>query len=156
MNILLTSIGRRGYLVKYFKEALGAAGKVFGADNSPCSAAFAYCDGTAILPRVQKDHYPEALLEICRENNIDIVIPLIDPELEVLAPLQGLFKTEGILLLVSPPETIELALSNFTNAARGTLALQTVNVLDDDVHWYSPLHYYRFDAAGALLLHIGQ
>ncbi|MHC5213313.1 MAG: ATP-grasp domain-containing protein [Planctomycetota bacterium] len=109
MNILLTSIGRRGYLVKYFKEALGAAGKVFGADNSPCSAAFAYCDGTAILPRVQKDHYPEALLKICRENNIDIVIPLIDPELEVLAPLQGLFKTEGILLLVSPPETIELA-----------------------------------------------
>jgi carbamoyl-phosphate synthase large subunit len=109
MNILLTSVGRRGYLVKYFKEALGLTGKVFGGDNSPCSPAFAYCDGTAILPRVQKDHYPEALLEICRKNNIDIVIPLIDPELEVLAPLQDRFETEGILLLVSPPETIEMA-----------------------------------------------
>jgi len=102
MNILLTSVGRRGYLVKYFKEALGSAGKVFGADNSPCSPAFAYCDGTAILPRVQKDHYPEALLEICRKNKIDIVIPLTEPEWEVLAPRQGRFETEGSLLLVCP------------------------------------------------------
>ena len=51
MNILLTSVGRRGYLVKYFKEALGAAGKVFGADNSPCSPAFAYCDGRPVARR---------------------------------------------------------------------------------------------------------
>jgi carbamoyl-phosphate synthase large subunit len=109
MNILLTSVGRRGYLVRYFKEALGQDGKVFGADNSPHSPAFAYCDGTAILPRVQKDHYTEALLEICQKNSIDIVIPLIDPELEVLAPLRGRFETEGILLLVSPLETIEMA-----------------------------------------------
>ncbi|MDH4201591.1 MAG: ATP-grasp domain-containing protein [Phycisphaerae bacterium] len=108
MNILLTSVGRRGYLVKYFKEALGPNGKVFGGDNSPHSPAFAYCDGTAILPEVNKDHYVQSLLEICRDNAIDIVIPLIDPELEVLATCQQQFSDAGVLLLVSPPETIQM------------------------------------------------
>jgi len=109
MNILLTSVGRRGYLVNYFKEALGSSGQVWGGDNSPCSPAFAYCDGTAILPQVQKDHYPDQLLDICVKHKIDIVIPLIDPELEVLAPCGDRFAAEGILLLVSPPETVEMA-----------------------------------------------
>lgn len=106
MNILLTSVGRRGYLVKYFKEALGDAGKVFGADNSPFSPAFAYCDGTAILPKVQKNHYTQVLLDICQKNAVDIVIPLIDPELEALANCQQRFQDAGVMLLVSPSETI--------------------------------------------------
>lgn len=109
MNILLTSVGRRGYLVRYFKQAVGAEGKVFGADNSPCSPAFAYCDGTAILPVVKKDHYVQALLDVCLENTIDIVIPLIDPELEILASCRQQFQDAGILLLVSPEETIRMA-----------------------------------------------
>ena len=109
MNILLTSVGRRGYLVRYFKEALGSSGQIWGADNSPCSPAFSYCDGTAILPEVKTDHYPDQLLDICVKNKINIVIPLIDPELEVLAPHVGRFKEAGVLLLVSPPETIEMA-----------------------------------------------
>lgn len=29
MNVMLTSVGRRAYLVKYFKEVLGNDGKVF-------------------------------------------------------------------------------------------------------------------------------
>ena len=109
MNILLTSVGRRGYLVRYFKEALGSAGQVWGGDNSPHSPAFVYCDGTAVLPRVRKDHYPQALLDICQKNNIDIVIPLIDPELEILSSCQQQFLNAGVMLLVSPPETIEMA-----------------------------------------------
>jgi len=106
---LLTSVGRRGYLVNYFKQALGPHGKVFGADNSPYSPAFAYCDGTAILPEVKKDHYPDQLLDICQKNKIDVVIPLIDPELEILAPCRERFLQAGILLLVSPAETVRMA-----------------------------------------------
>lgn len=109
MNIVLTSVGRRGYLVKYFKDALDGEGKVFGADNSIHSPAFAYCDGTAVLPEVKNDHYVQVLLDICKKDQIDIVVPLIDPELEILAPHAGKFHNEGILLLVSPQETINMA-----------------------------------------------
>ncbi|MBL7215659.1 MAG: ATP-grasp domain-containing protein [Phycisphaerae bacterium] len=109
MNILLSSVGRRGYLVKYFKAALGPAGQVWGADNSSCSPAFTYCDGTAIVPEVKKGHYPQALLEICRKNKIDIAIPLIDPELEALTSQVKTFSEAGVMLLVSPEKTVQMA-----------------------------------------------
>ena len=109
MNILLSSVGRRGYLVKYFKEALGRNGQVWGADNSSCSPAFAYCDGTAIVPEVKKGHYSQALLEICQKNKIDIAIPLIDPELESLTSQVNIFAEAGVMLLVSPEKTIQMA-----------------------------------------------
>ena len=129
MNILLTSVGRRGYLVKYFKEAVGSSGRVWGADNSPCSPAFAYCDGTAIVPEVKKDHYPQALLDICQKNGIDIVIPLIDPELEVLAGYRGTFAEAGVLLVVSPEATIHMASDKYLTytfaAAQGIAVPQT-------------------------------
>lgn len=109
MNILLTSVGRRGYLVKYFKQALGTDDRVFGADNNPYSPAFAYCDGTAVLPEVKTNHYIQSLLDVCRRYSIDTVIPLIDPELEILAPCIQQFSDVGVLLLVSPEETVQMA-----------------------------------------------
>ena len=109
MKILLSSVGRRGYLVKYFKEALGLDGQVWGADNSIYAPGFAYCDHTVLLPKVINDHYPQALLKICQDNHIDIAIPLIDPELEVLATWQKTFSEAGVMLLVSPRETIHMA-----------------------------------------------
>lgn len=113
MNILLTSVGRRGYLVKYFKEALGSGGQVFGGDNNPYSPAFAYCDGTTILPEVKKDHYVQSLLNVCLRYNIGIIIPLIDPELEILAEHKQEFTDAGIMLLVSPQKTVRMASDKF-------------------------------------------
>lgn len=113
INILLTSVGRRGYLVKYFKEALGPDDQVWGADNSSYAPGFAYCDQTVLLPEVIKDHYAQALLDICRDNKIDIAIPLIDPELEVLASWQQAFADAGVLLVVSPQETIAMATDKY-------------------------------------------
>jgi len=135
MNVLLSSVGRRGYLVKYFKEALGSDGRVWGADNSPCSPAFTYCDGTAIVPQVKKDHYPQTLLEICLKNKIDIAIPLIDPELEVLASQVKTFSEAGIMLLVSPQKTIQMASDKYLThqfaVASGLVTPQTFINLDE-------------------------
>ena len=41
MNVLLTSVGRRTYLVEYFKKAVGEKGKVCVANSSALSPAFA-------------------------------------------------------------------------------------------------------------------
>ena len=68
MRVLLTSIGRRGYLVKYFKEALGNKGEVWGADNSPYATAFHYCDRNILLPEVTDDNYVDELILSKREN----------------------------------------------------------------------------------------
>ena len=113
MKIFLSSVGRRGYLVNYFKEALLGTGQVWGGDNSPYSPAFAYCDRTWLLPEVSCPAYADKLLEICRKGRVDILIPLIDPELEVLAQCRDRFEQAGIMVVVSPPETIEICYDKF-------------------------------------------
>ena len=49
LNILLTSVGRRGYLVKYFKDALGDNGKVYAANSTKLCSAFAYADRKSVV-----------------------------------------------------------------------------------------------------------
>ena len=52
VNILLTSVGRRGYLVKYFKEVLGTDGEVHAANSTRLCPAFTYADQTVVTPLI--------------------------------------------------------------------------------------------------------
>ncbi len=113
MRVLLSSVGRRGYLVKYFKEALGAGGEVWGVDSSVYAPGFVYCDRRIILPEVSHSSYVTQLLTICVENKIDIVVPLIDPELEVLAREKDAFVDKGVMIVISPAATVEMAFDKY-------------------------------------------
>lgn len=113
MNILLTSVGRRGYLVRYFKEALDADGRVFGVDSSPYAPGMVYCDRHDVLPRVDGDGYLDTLLGYCRTHHIDVVIPLLDPELELLAAARPRFAEAGVLAVISPPQTVRTAYDKY-------------------------------------------
>ena len=113
MRVLLSSVGRRGYLVNYFKQTLGPAGQVWGADSSPYAPAFRYCDNFILLPRVEQSDYADKLLALCIKNKIDMVIPLIDPELEILAPQYDKFSSKGIMVVISPVKTIEIAFDKY-------------------------------------------
>jgi carbamoyl-phosphate synthase large subunit len=113
MRILLSSVGRRGYLVKYFKQAVGDAGEVWGADSSSYAPAFRYCDHVMLLPKVGEAGYADKLLALCSKNKIDMVVPLIDPELEVLAARYDEFRSNGVMAVVSPAKTIEIAFDKY-------------------------------------------
>jgi len=113
MKILLSSIGRRGYLVKYFKDAVGDAGEIWGADLNKFAPALQYCDHTVLLPKVTDPNYIDLLLDFCKTNHINMVIPLIDPELEVLAFNRDRFFDAGIMVVVSPLDTIQIAFDKY-------------------------------------------
>jgi len=113
MRILLSSVGRRGYLVKYFKEALGTDGEVWGGDHSTYAPAFHYCDNRVLLPKVTEADYAHQLLQFCRTSHIDMVVPLIDPELEVLAAYRHRFYDAGIMVVVSPLQTVQIAFDKY-------------------------------------------
>lgn len=113
MRILLTSVGRRGYLVRYFKDALGPQGQVWGGDQDANAAAFHYCDNSAILPKVTDSAYVDELLAFCVKSHIDIVIPLIDPGLAVLTGQRDRFYQADIMVVVSPSATIEIAADKY-------------------------------------------
>jgi len=113
MRILLSSIGRRGYLAQFFREAVRPGDEVWGGDCSPYASAFHDCDNSVLLPEVTAPGYVDELLGLCRRCGIDMLIPLIDLELEVLAHTRDRFFSAGIMAVVSPPRTIEIGYDKY-------------------------------------------
>lgn len=106
LNVLLTSVGRRVSLVKFFKEVLKDEGIVYTADCDPTAPGLYVSDKQFLVPKVNDRDYISFLIKKCREEKIKLIIPLIDPELPVLAKAREFFLNEGIIPFVSSYETV--------------------------------------------------
>jgi len=135
MRVLLSNVGRRGYLVKYFKQALREAGEVWGSDSNPYTPAFQYCDNVLLAQKVETADYADKLLSLCIKNKIDMVVPLIDPTLEVLAPHRDKFRSKGVMVVVSPVKTIEITFDKYKthlHAKKAGIAVpETVTTIEE-------------------------
>ena len=100
MNILLTSAGRRTYLVEYFKAAAGACGRVYAA-NSQMSPALRAADAYFITPIIYSDEYIPFLLDVCAEHSIDMLVSLFDIDMPVLSAHRKDFEAVGTRLAMS-------------------------------------------------------
>ena len=100
MNILLTSAGRRTYLVEYFEKALCGQGKVY-ASNSIDTYTLHQADGYVITPAIYDKEYINFLISYCKKNQISAIISLFDIDLPVLAKHKDEFEKEGIKVVVS-------------------------------------------------------
>lgn len=107
MNILLTSVGRRTYLVNYFKHALDGIGHVY-ASNSVMTYTLTQANGYTLTPAIYDGNYISFLLGYCKEKNISAIISLFDIDLPVLAKNRELFKENGITVLVSDYKVTEI------------------------------------------------
>lgn len=90
MNILLCSVGRRPYLVRWFREALehnGIAGNVIAADADPFSPARAFADEFISAPIASSDDYIPWLEETLSNKSIGLAISINDFELSKWAVL---------------------------------------------------------------------
>lgn len=106
MNILLTSIGRRSYLIKYFQETDGVDS--VHVSNSDETVAFQYADKAVISPVIYDENYIPFLVDYCKNNNIDILISLFDIDLPVLAANKDKFEQAGVKLIVSDRKFIDI------------------------------------------------
>ncbi len=100
MNILLTSAGRRTYMVEYFKTALNGSGKVF-ASNSVLTHTLLQADEYVLTPNIYDDQYISFLVEYCKQKSINAIISLFDIDLPVLSKNRSVFEKENIKLVVS-------------------------------------------------------
>ena len=103
MNILLTSAGRRTYLVEYFKEALqmaGVEGQVHTANSQECPAFYA-ADQWVETPLIYEPEYIPFLLDYCKHKQIGMVIPLFDIDVPVLAAHRNEFGAIGTILVTA-------------------------------------------------------
>ena len=111
MNILITSAGRRVSLVKSFQKELKSIypkAKVFASDSDPIlSAGCHIADEYFEVSKLDNPNYINALIKICKSNNISLIIPTIDTELLQLAVNKTNFKNLGITIVISSNDFIE-------------------------------------------------
>ncbi|AGS35340.1 hypothetical protein B841_09335 [Corynebacterium maris DSM 45190] len=90
MNILLSSVGRRPYLVRWFCEALtanGIDGKVIAADLDPRSPSRAFADDFVEAPRVTDPGYRQWLQSFLADHEVRLAVSINDFELSTWAQL---------------------------------------------------------------------
>jgi carbamoyl-phosphate synthase large subunit len=102
-NILLTSAGRRSYLVNYFKQALNGNGKVIATNMYSYTPAMLTADEAIVVPpSLDKDYIPN-IVNICLEYDIDLICSLHDLDVFVLANnREQLIKTGSFPVIPSP------------------------------------------------------
>lgn len=113
MNVLILSCGTRNKVVRYFKDAVGPSGKVFATDCSPYAPALYDADSFYIVPRMTAPGYIDEILMICKNEHINGVLSLIDPELSLLAQHEADFKSVGTKVIGSSYKLCEMALDKW-------------------------------------------
>ena len=113
MRILILSCGTRNKVVQYFKDAVGAQGKVIATDCSPYAPALYDADSFYIVPRMTEPGYIDEIITICKNERIDGVLSLIDPELSLLAQYKKDFEAVGTTVIGSSYELCEMALDKW-------------------------------------------
>lgn len=111
LNVLISSAGRRVALLRIFRDTLrelGVSGRVLAADVSAASAAFHVADESFLVPRCTDPAFVPAMLEACLERGVGMVIPTIDPELEVYAQHREVFAEAGITVCVSSSDVTRI------------------------------------------------
>lgn len=116
MNIMLTSAGRRNYLLSYFRASLAGRGRVLAADCSGHAAALQEADEAFVVPPVDAPGYVEGLLELCLAQGVGLLLSLNDHELPILAAARERFHARGVRVVVSRPEVVSLAADKLMTA----------------------------------------
>lgn len=135
MNILITSAGRRSYLVKYFKKCLKNKGKVHVSNSIDNVPSFFEADKFVVSPYCFEDTYVPFILNYCVSNNITAVISVYDVDVGVLSKYKKLFKEHGITLVMPDSSFVEICNDKW----------KTYLFLKDN-HFYTPLTFLGIDS----------
>jgi carbamoyl-phosphate synthase large subunit len=107
MNVLFCSVGRRVELLRAFRQAyqvLQLTGSIVAVDVDPLAPGLQLADHPYLVPRLNSADYIPALIEICRREQIDVIFPLIDPDIPVLAQYRREIEATGARVAVASRE----------------------------------------------------
>lgn len=94
MNILITSLGNKTNLIKYFRRALfnEGGGRLLGADVNPIVNARHLVDDFILSPNISELGFSTWLIEQVELEKIHVIIPSRDEDLGVLVDLKVYLK----------------------------------------------------------------
>lgn len=91
-------------MIRGFARALGAMnmkGSIQATDTDKSSPSLRFCDKFHLVPLSGSKNYIPTILNICKKEKIDLVIPTIDEELTLFGKHKTDFKRAGAIALIS-------------------------------------------------------
>jgi len=117
MNILLSTIGRRGYIADFFRESLNIEDKIYGSSNSIWTSGLLHCDEGLLLPDIQSKSYIPKMLQVCKEKKINILISLFDPDTRKIVEHIKEFEKLQVFHLIPTKAIVEICFDKFLTFA---------------------------------------
>jgi carbamoyl-phosphate synthase large subunit len=150
LTILISSAGRRVGLMECFRAdaaELDIDLDIIATDIRPdISAACHLADAAFPVPPCTAPDFVDSVHSICFSNAVELVVPTIDPELDVLSRHKQHFAEIGTQLAVSSPDLVRLASDKLETAhflaAAGIPVPRTAAFRDevfDSADWKWPL-----------------
>lgn len=110
-NILVSSAGRRVGLLACIRDSVakrGADAAVLTIDSGSSAPAMFVSESASKVPRCTDPDFLEAVLRLCTEHRIALLIPTIDTELPVYAAARDKFAEIGVTACISSSSAVEI------------------------------------------------
>ncbi|WP_077623769.1 ATP-grasp domain-containing protein [Sediminibacillus massiliensis] len=110
MNILITTGARRIDFIEFFKNALkeaGISGNIVVVDSDYNAPSLQAADYAYVVPKQADDDYIDELLKVCKEREVDVLVPLNDLEAPKIAASKQLFTDKGITVLAPDQDIVD-------------------------------------------------
>jgi carbamoyl-phosphate synthase large subunit len=109
ITVLVTASGAPGTaaLLRALRTNGERGVRIVGVDMSPQAVGRQFCDRFYVVPPGRDPAFVDAVLDIVRRENIDVVLPQSSHDLPALAESRDRFMASTVM--VSPPETIRMA-----------------------------------------------
>lgn len=103
INLLITTVGRRSYIVNYFKQIKirGVNLAIHACNNNPFITSKNYVDYFVISPDILSDEYIPFLMNYCTVNRITAILSLFDIDIVRISKFKKQFEEIGVTLLLS-------------------------------------------------------
>lgn len=111
VRVLFSCAGRRIELMQAFRRAarsLGIEITIHATDAIENVAAFCFAERAHHVPQIASPDYVLTLLDLAEREKIDLLVPLLDPELLKLAEAREAFAKIGCGAIISSPAVIRV------------------------------------------------
>ena len=114
MNVLLSAVGRRSYLVDYFKRLVHPlGGRVYATNTIREASGFLAADEAEIVPPSRDPSYVDRMLELCVRWKVGLLFSLHDWDAPVLARARRKFLEIGTIPVMAPAEKMATCLDKY-------------------------------------------
>lgn len=118
MNVLLTAVGRRSYLVRYFQAALAGRGLLVATNTHPDTPGMHVADIALVVPASHDPGYVDAILDVCREHDVRMLSSCHDLDVYALSLARDRLADAGITAVLPDADWARTCLDKYACGLR--------------------------------------